>query len=146
MHLGQVMQEYDFTEAILLAVGFEDRMRTLVLEFEYYWDLPDVPLRVSRPWQPVRVRLHGCRRTWFMSDDEYLANQGTPHVPSLTVIQWGDATRDDGFSKLCAQIRPDELAIHFVFAGPSGELEIAAVCKNMGVDPEPQDPPPWRAM
>ena len=127
---------YNFVESMLLDLTHENRLRTVVLTLDYDWEIPDRKPRNERPWQPVLVKLQGCRKFLYEAQTGFVENHLTPPDPVLTVISWGDATEFPTWKDLCLDLGIAETAVYFQFTGPGGFLDLVAICRHIVVEPQ----------
>ncbi|MCL1464043.1 hypothetical protein [Argonema galeatum] len=130
MNFEEIWQEYDFTEAELLSMGWQ-LPNDYILNFNYYWQLKpnNTSLRVASADQPLNLILKSCIRLDVKLNpnadfiDKLPANLGT-------IIGWGKITPSPWLENLCL---PPQEWIHLFF-DIGGDNRIEAVCRGMTIE------------
>ncbi|MFP4219409.1 MAG: hypothetical protein ACLFM4_06105 [Phormidium sp.] len=92
MQFDEVWQQYDFTEAELLGMGWQ-LPYNYVLHLNYYWDLnnPETTADVASVDQPIKLILNGCIHLDIQMQLT-LNSETQPPAHLGTIVGWGQVT------------------------------------------------------
>ncbi len=135
MNFEDIWQQYDFTEAELLSMGWEFPYN-YVLNLNYYWEInpTNTNSEVATTEQPLKLILKSCIRLdiQFNSNpynlEEIPANLGT-------IIGWGQVSPSPWIENL--SLPPDEWLHLFFDIG--GNNKIQAVCQSLVIEKVAQE-------
>ena len=130
MNFEDIWQQYDFTEAELLSMGWEFPYN-YVLNFNYYWELnpTNTNSEVATTEQPLKLILKSCIRL----DIQFNSNpQNLDEVPANlgTIIGWGQVSPSPWIENL--SLSPDEWLHLFFDLG--GNNKIQALCQSLVIE------------
>ncbi|WP_199247116.1 hypothetical protein [[Phormidium] sp. ETS-05] len=130
MQFHKIWQEYDFTEAELLSMGWEFPY-DYVLNLNYYWELNPKgnDAEVASVEQPLKLILKSCIRLDVKLNPNPLGQ--TEPLPNLgTIVGWGQVTPSPWLESLSL---PESEWIH-VFFDIGGNNKIEALARAIGVE------------
>ncbi|MEA5527657.1 hypothetical protein [Nodularia spumigena] len=135
MNFEDIWEQYDFTEAELLSMGWEFPYN-YVLNLNYYWELnpTNTNSEVATTEQPLKLILKSCIRL----DIQFNSN---PHnleeVPANlgTITGWGQVSPSPWIGNL--SLSPDEWLHLFFDIG--GNNKIQAVCQSLVIEKVAQE-------
>ncbi len=130
MNFEEIWQQYDFTEAELLSMGWQFP-NDYILNFNYYWELNQTNTysQVASNDQPLKLILKSCIRL----DVKLNPNAGfLDRLPANlgTIIGWGKVAPSPWLENLF--LTPQEW-IHLFF-DIGGDNRIEAVCRGMTIE------------
>jgi hypothetical protein len=130
MNFEEIWQQYDFTEAELLSMGWQFPYN-YILNLNYYWELnpTNTTSEIATTDQPLKLILKSCIRLDIQLNsnpdelEQIPANLGT-------IIGWGKVTPSPWLENL--SLSPDEWLHLFFDIGGNNKIE--ALCQSIVVE------------
>jgi len=130
MNFEEIWQQYDFTEAELLSMGWQFPYN-YILNLNYYWELnpTNTTSEIASTEQPLKLILKSCIRL----DIQLKSN---PHeleqIPANlgTIIGWGKVTPSPWLENL--SLSPDQWLHLFFDIGGNNKIE--ALCQSIVIE------------
>ena len=130
MNFEEIWQQYDFTEAELLSMGWQFPYN-YILNLNYYWELnpTNTTSEIATTEQPLKLILKSCIRLDIQLNsnpnelEQIPANLGT-------IIGWGKVTPSPWLENL--SLSPDEW-LHLIF-DIGGNNKIEALCQSIVIE------------
>ncbi|MDF0555914.1 hypothetical protein [Kamptonema sp. UHCC 0994] len=130
MNFEEIWQQYDFTEAELLSMGWQFPY-TYILNLNYYWELnlTNTTSEIATTDQPLKLILQSCIRLDIQLNsnpnelEQIPANLGT-------IIGWGKVTPSPWLENL--SLSPDEWLHLFFDIGGNNKIE--ALCQSIVIE------------
>lgn len=130
MNFEEIWQQYDFTEAELLSMGWQFPYN-YILNLNYYWELnrTNTTSEIATTEQPLKLILKSCIRLDIQLNsnpnelEQIPANLGT-------IIGWGKVTPSPWLENL--SLSPDEW-LHLFF-NIGGNNKIEALCQSIVIE------------
>jgi hypothetical protein len=130
MNFEEIWQEYDFTEAELLSMGWQFPYN-YILNLNYYWELnpTNTNSEIATTEQPLKLILKSCMRL----DIQLNSNPNElERIPANlgTIIGWGKVTPSPWLENL--SLSPDEWLHLFFDLGGNNKIE--ALCQSIVIE------------
>lgn len=130
MNFEEIWQQYDFTEAELLSMGWQFPYN-YILNLNYYWELnpTNTTSEIATTEQPLKLILKSCIRL----DIQLKSNPNElEQIPANlgTIIGWGKVTPSPWLENL--SLSPDEWLHLFFDIGGNNKIE--ALCQSIVVE------------
>ncbi len=130
MNFEEIWQQYDFTEAELLSMGWQFPYN-YILNLNYYWELnpTNTNSEIATTEQPLKLILKSCIRLDIQLNsnpnelEQIPANLGT-------IIGWGKVTPSPWLENL--SLSPDEWLHLFFDIGGNNKIE--ALCQSIVIE------------
>lgn len=131
MQFEEIWQQYDFTEAELLSMGWQFPY-DYVLNLNYYWELngTDTGSEVASVDQPLKLILCSCIRLDVQINPN-LQTETQPPQNLGTIVGWGQVTPSPWLETLSL---PASDWIHLFF-DIGGNNKIEAVMRSLSIEP-----------
>ncbi len=130
MNFEEIWQQYDFTEAELLSMGWQFPYN-YILNLNYYWELnsTNTNSEIATTEQPLKLILKSCIRL----DIQLNSNpDDLERIPANlgTIIGWGKVTPSPWLENL--SLSPDEWLHLFFDIGGNNKIE--ALCQSIVIE------------
>ena len=130
MNFEEIWQQYDFTEAELLSMGWQFPYN-YILNLNYYWELnpTNTNLEIASTEQPLKLILKSCIRL----DIQLNSNPNElERIPANlgTIIGWGKVTPSPWLENL--SLSPDQWLHLFFDIGVNNKIE--AICQSIVIE------------
>ncbi|MEH2266491.1 hypothetical protein [Nostoc sp.] len=130
MNFEEIWQQYDFTEAGLLSMGWQFPYN-YILNLNYYWELNpnNTTSEISTTEQPLKLILKSCIRL----DIQLNSNPNDlPEIPANlgTITGWGKVTPSPWIENL--SLSPDEWLHLFFDIGGNNKIEV--LCQSLVIE------------
>lgn len=130
MNFEEIWQQYDFTEAELLSMGWQFPYN-YILNINYYWELnpTNTTSEIATTEQPLKLILKSCIRLDIQLNSY---PNDLPEIPANlgTIIGWGKVTSSPWIENL--SLSPDEWLHLFFDIGGNNKIE--ALCKSLVIE------------
>lgn len=130
MNFEEIWQQYDFTEAELLSMGWQFPY-DYILNLNYYWELnpTNTNSEIATTAQPVKLILKSCIRL------DIQLNSNPDHLERIpanlgTIIGWGKVTPSPWLENL--SLSPHEWLHLFFDIGGNNKIE--ALCQSIVIE------------
>ena len=136
MNFEKIWQQYDFTEAELLSMGWQFPYN-YILNLNYYWQLnpTNTNPEIATTEQPLKLILKSCIRLDIQLNSN--PNELEPIPANLgTIIGWGKVTPSPWLENL--SLSPDEWLHLFFDIGGNNKIE--ALCRLPAIEQLTQQP------
>ena len=130
MNFEEIWQQYDFTEAELLSMGWQFPY-DYILNLNYYWELnpPNTNSEIATTEQPLKIILKSCIRL----DIQLNSNpDDLERIPANlgTIIGWGKVTPSPWLENL--SLSPHEWLHLFFDIGGNNKIEV--LCQSIVIE------------
>jgi hypothetical protein len=130
MNFEEIWQQYDFTEAELLSMGWQFPYN-YILNLNYYWELnpTNTNSEIATTEQPLKLILKSCIRL----DIQLQSNPNElEQIPANlgTIIGWGKVTPSPWLENL--SLSPDQWLHLFFDIGGNNKIE--ALCQSIVIE------------
>jgi hypothetical protein len=130
MNFEEIWQQYDFTEAELLSMGWQFPYN-YILNLNYYWELnlTNTNSEIATTEQPLKLILKSCIRL----DIQLNSNPNElERIPANlgTIIGWGKVTPSPWLENL--SLSPDQWLHLFFDIGVNNKIE--AICQSIVIE------------